>query len=685
MNTAFKKSRYHKQSTKSGNEDNNPEEEELKKYREVIEKLGHTIQKNKSKEFAGGHYSDSAMESNNSSPSSNIRRTTSRTKEIFNDRDFLINFMNDETMPILPRNMHLLTDDDTNQNIDDKTKFQNLANLLLDDKETVNESFFVKKVEDKMILKLYTALSRKSKDIFMEENNDNKDKNRILLHKLNNIEIPRFKFEDKDTISSNNDNLNNNINLIEEKDKYADNRNLGDDNDENNTILKTILKKSKKDNSELKDQESENPNILILNLNENSNRSSFLKFQNEFNDKSSKGKPHFHPRCKYNKKYNKLKIIKLPTLDNFTQARTNKIHSRKSRRIPIPQPQKYEQFEPDIDADLLAYINHNIIKIEDIYNKGKENVFELKENLEDEVKPIEAKEVFFDINKEQNDNNEENSENNKTNKKSISNISEEDETDLKYKNKFCEYKDRTPNLIGISLLVEPDKKKISDFHKELQELYTNRINEIGELGEEMFPPFGKDLNYNKIYKYALNNERNEEISTDNFTLLGESTNLSVKSNKSKKSEKKEFKLNLNLGEDSKKSEEEEEKKSEESYDESINNNEDNQENQNIDNFEDKQNEEEKNESEKNNILYGNDTNNLYSLEDNNEYNEQSINNNNEDKYFNNKSDIGNNNNINYVSNNDFMNNDNNNDNNGIKKDDMQDHILQLSFSKNSSN
>ena len=34
MNFTLKKSRYHKQTSKSGNEDNNPEEEELKKYRE---------------------------------------------------------------------------------------------------------------------------------------------------------------------------------------------------------------------------------------------------------------------------------------------------------------------------------------------------------------------------------------------------------------------------------------------------------------------------------------------------------------------------------------------------------------------------------------------------------------------------------------------------------------------------
>ena len=51
MNITLKKSRYHKPSTKSGNEDNNPEVEELKKYRELIEKLGNTCQKKKVKRF----------------------------------------------------------------------------------------------------------------------------------------------------------------------------------------------------------------------------------------------------------------------------------------------------------------------------------------------------------------------------------------------------------------------------------------------------------------------------------------------------------------------------------------------------------------------------------------------------------------------------------------------------------
>ena len=40
-------------------------------------------------------------------------------------------------MPLLPKNMHLLSDNDRNQSISDETKFKNLADLMIDDKEAV--------------------------------------------------------------------------------------------------------------------------------------------------------------------------------------------------------------------------------------------------------------------------------------------------------------------------------------------------------------------------------------------------------------------------------------------------------------------------------------------------------------------------------------------------------------------
>ena len=644
MNLAnLKKSRYIHKSTKSGKDDNNPEEEELRKYNEVVERLNHLFPNHPRKDISGGHNPESAIESSNIF-SSNVRRTTSRTKEMLNDRDFLINFMNDDTMPILPKNMHLLTDDDTNINIDDKTKFKKLADLLLDDKETVKESYFINSVEEKMILKLYTALSRKSKDIFMEENTDNKDKNRILLHKLNNIEIPKFTIEDKDNINSND--------------------NLEESDDDNNLIRKQKKKQKREPTQKINSSNSNSNNILseINNIRRKTKSNTLLK-----------EKPIFNPDCKYNKKNKSIRIVKIPSLE----YKPIRFHNKKSRRMVLPQSEKNEQWEPDIDGDLLAYINHNIVKIEDIYNKGKENIFELKENQDEEVKQIEAKEITYDANQSENNDESEiygdkrQSIDNTTNyqrKKSLSNISDEEDTEIKNKNKFCEYKDRLPNLIEISLLVEPAQKKISDFHKELKELYSHRINEVGELGEELFPSFGDNLKHKKIYKYALNNERNEEINTDSFTLTGESTNVNASKSKM------ELKLNLDIDSDNNKNSESntnnnlsvensenkneniENSENKENSNDNIQENENKEEEEEEKKYEEEKKDEEENKEEeekKEEKLNSreNNSNNLYSLEDddlhenNNEEQNKENNNNITKKEENKKSEEENKNNL----------------------------------------
>ena len=690
MNFTLKKSRYHKQTSKSGNEDNNPEEEELKKYRELIEKLGYTCHKSKSKD-PSSPYSDSPMETSKMNLSSNIRRTTSRTKEAFKDRDFFINFMNEDSMPILPKNMHLLTDDDTNQNIDSKTKFQKLADLLLDDKETIIESHFLKKVEDKVILKLYTALSRRSRDVFMEKKSDNKDKNRILLHKLNNIKLPKFILKETD---NNNDE--------DEKDSLDENEKNENDSENNNIVLKELIKNNPINNSSPNNIQSKNiSNNNNINLNASkrisaSKRNSSSKNPNEMYDIFFREKLHFNPDCKYNKKNSKLKIIKLPSLENIVPIKSNRYNTRK---ISKPYQQEKKQWEPDIDGDLLSYINHNIVKIEDIYNKGKENIFDLKENLEEEVKPIEAKEVFFDINQPENNNDEniENGENqnkslndNIQNKKSLSNLSDEDEAELKNKNKFCEYKDRLPNVIEISLLVEPDKKIESDFHKELQELYANRINEVGDLEEILFPSSGKDLKSNKIFRYAINNERNEEITTDCFTIFGGITDLS-KSIKSKKSEEKKTESNLDNNDNDNNTKLKEISKNISSFSEKSSDiKENNQQKEEMSDSNKIQSEREKNNEAKSNFIYD-DTNNLYSIEDDNKLNENQINTN-EDNVVNPIStehlkteNVYNN--INAIINDNIKTENDNNieipENENNNNDD--EHILKLSFSKISNN
>ena len=446
-----------------------------------------------------------------------------------------------------------------------------------------------------------------------------------------------------------------------------------------------IVNKSPRNNSSSQNVQVQSNNISNNNNNINinkSNRISISKSQNYENDIFFKPNPSFLPNCKYNKKNNKYKIIHLPSLESLASLKSN---SLKTRNIYNAHQQKNQKWEPDIDGDLLSYINHNIVKIEDIYNKGKENIFELKENLDEEVKPIEAKEVFFDFNQTEN-NNDENTENengdtkNKTlinhsqSKKSLSNLDDEEETDLKNQNKFCEYKDRFPKIIEISYLVEPDKIMMSEFQKDLRELYANRINEVGDLEEIMFPAFGKDLKTKKIYKYALNNERNEEVTTDSFTILGGSNNLS-KSIESKKSEEEKLESNLDSNNNSLK--EVENSKNNFSEKDSINIKENSLQKEEMNDSKKIQNEEEKNNEMKSNFLYE-DTNNLFSIGDYNKLKENLLNTNKD----NNKNDI-----IydNIKTENDNKNEIKENENNEIKENDNDnnddEHILKLSFSK----
>ena len=48
-------------------------------------------------------------------------RTGKGINEDKNNREFLLNFLSHDNMPILPKNLHLLTDNDANQNISEST------------------------------------------------------------------------------------------------------------------------------------------------------------------------------------------------------------------------------------------------------------------------------------------------------------------------------------------------------------------------------------------------------------------------------------------------------------------------------------------------------------------------------------------------------------------------------------
>ena len=156
-------------------------------------------------------------------------------------------------------------------------------------------------------------------------------------------------------------------------------------------------------------------------------------------------------------------------------------------------------WDPEIDADTLAYINHNFISIEDIYN-GK-NLEEKKEkeknnndnsqNEENEpnLTPIKAKEIFFE--------NDENANlNNFVYEKEKQQDAEHGDLDkLKSEdnniNKFIEFIAINSNVIKSEYPVNQKSKEELKFEFELKQDFKNKMNKISEIELNFFPRNGK--------------------------------------------------------------------------------------------------------------------------------------------------------------------------------------------------
>ena len=168
------------------------EEEELEKLKEIINRI-----KNYANNDLKEHLQSKKYNSNRKSKSLHItksnfqKNSSSKTREDRNDREFLTNFMNDDDyISIGAQNMHLLSDDDKNQSITSREKFKKLSKLMLDDKEVVVENGFGMD-EDKMILHLFTALSRKAKKVFVEEDIDKLNRLQVFFRRINGIKLPQ--------------------------------------------------------------------------------------------------------------------------------------------------------------------------------------------------------------------------------------------------------------------------------------------------------------------------------------------------------------------------------------------------------------------------------------------------------------------------------------------------------------
>ena len=408
----------------------------------------------------------------------------------------------DEKNVIPPKKMHLLTDNDTSQNITAREKFQNLSNLMLDDKN-ITEFNFIRNSEDRVKLHLYSAFSKKSREIFMNENHPKQSKNQILFHKINDIHIPKF----KKISQSNNDNSGNNLEEIKEEDKI-----FLYDND--NQVQNEI-------NNENPEKENEDK-----------------KFQDIYFRKENKGYFHIPSLIKISTKPNIKK--------DFRKLKTFIAQDKMFNTLQKEQKKKDNKFsaiedkfwDPEIDSDTLSYINHNFICIEDIYNKqNNEEKYDqnkqeknINEDNEPNLIPIVAKELTLEKNTEMNNNFFE-----KEGKK---------EKKTEENNKFIEFIAINVGVTRQEYQVVPNIKSQEKFNSQLKKDFNELINKYIEIDKSEYPK-GENLTPKRIERFMRFKFLGQVSKQIDFSLGGKSTEQSENKNElsleneNKKKEKEE--------------------------------------------------------------------------------------------------------------------------------------------------
>ena len=410
MNTSIGKSTYTRLTRTSIEQ--SKEQKELDNLNNIINKLKQEVYNNERNiNSTLNKFSPiKRSKSNIYSKTNYTKPSISRIKDDRTDKEFLSNLMDiDETLPILPQNMHLLCDNDTNQSISSKQKFRNLAKLMMDDKESVVEKNFVHNNIERFNLHLYNALSKKSKKVFIETDKDKLNKLQLFFKRINRFKMPEI-------IIHNNSNLNQNFNSNEIKE----------------------------------------------NINENNlNEKEFSSF--------------------------------------------------------------FESKLPNITSDLLSYINHNIINIEDIYNSNSKNYFE--DNDDDFVMNIES----VDINQKENI------------------IKKFDNSKKIGINLFTEFNNICPDQEVVDILNDIPTMKMFEKNKKLQNKFYNKISLISEFKEKYFPNGNLNLSEKQIYRFAKNNKNVIEEKTDSFTIqsgiLNEIEDIFL--NQKKKEEEENLNFNSN--------------------------------------------------------------------------------------------------------------------------------------------
>ena len=484
-----------------------PEEIKLKKLEDIIQKLQQAVEKGNNLEQSHQEQSkrNTTNKSNFSSP------TSTRMKEDRSDREFLSNFMNiDEKNVIPPKKMHLLTDNDTSQNITSREKFQNLSNLMLDDKN-ITEFNFIRNSEDRVKLHLYSAFSKKSREIFMNENHPKQSKNQILFHKINDIHIPKFR--NVPEMNDNDDEIESNLEEIKEEDKIFIYENQENDNNNQN--------------------QNENINENAEKIKENEDK----KFQDIYFRKENKGYFHIPSLIKISNKPNIKK--------DFRKLKTFIAQDKMFNTLKKEQKKKNDKsldledifWDPEIDSDTLSYINHNFICIEDIYNKqNNEEKYDknkpekdINEENEPNLTPIIAKELTSEIKTEMNNN-------------YIDKDGKKDKKLTEENNKFIEFIAINVGVTKQEYQVMPNFKAQEQFNSQLKSDFNELFNKYIEIDKSEFPK-GEDLTPRRIERFMRFKFLGQVSKQIDFSLGGKSTEQSDKKmdlsieNESKKDKK----------------------------------------------------------------------------------------------------------------------------------------------------
>ena len=217
-----------------------------------------------------------------------------------------------------------------------------------------------------------------------------------------------------------------------------------------------------------------------------------------------------------------------------------KEYHRKSKYLEYKAKENNETFwDPEMDSDILSYINHNIIRIEDIYN-SKENYKndneQQKNNInnedldEDKITAVNAQEIISSDSENEEDEDNYIKDQLRINNK-YSNTNEEEEIPKKSKIKFREFCGISPFQIEVSCQVDNEIVKEAQTNVDLREKHTNQLNIISAYEEKNFPTYGLFLSNDLIYRIASKNEYNEIESNESFT-IGPTRKSTLKDNSS---------------------------------------------------------------------------------------------------------------------------------------------------------